>query len=75
VRAALRAAAERIVAPFVRDARRAAAERLAFDRRRALLRACFASERCEAALRPSRFNARVVARDRFALAFARRRDP
>jgi len=75
VRAALRAAAERIVAPFVREARRAAAERLVFERRRALVRACFANARCEAALRPSRFNAVVVARERLALAFARRGDP
>jgi hypothetical protein len=75
VRAALRAAAERIAAPFVRDARRAAAERLVFERRRALVRACLASARWDAALRPSRFNARVLARVRFALAFARRGAP
>jgi hypothetical protein len=61
--------------PFVREARRAAAERLVFERRRALVRACFASARCEAALRPSRFKAFVVARERFALAFARRGAP
>ncbi len=71
MRAALRAAAERAVAPLVAEAFFAAAERLDADRRLAARLACDDSARCEAALRPSRFNAPSVARERRVLDLAR----
>jgi hypothetical protein len=71
VRAALRAAAERFAAPLVIDAFFAAAERLDAGLRLAARCACVASARCEAALRPSRFSALIVARERRLLDFAR----
>jgi hypothetical protein len=66
VRAALRAAAERPAGPLVRTAFLAAAERATAPRRRALARACRASEVRDAADRPSRLSAFVIARDRLA---------
>src|SRR5690348_8452803 len=65
VRAALRAAAERPFAPLVCAAFFAAAERWPAVRLRADLRACFESARFDAAAWPSRFNALLVARERF----------
>ena len=63
VRAALRAAARRARGPFVRTARAADALRARRDRRRAALRAWRASALRDAALRFSRFSARLIARD------------
>jgi hypothetical protein len=64
VRAALRAAAERSFAPLVRAAFFAAAERSPALRLRADLRACFDSASLDAAERPSRFSALLLARAR-----------
>ena len=64
VRAALRPAADNSVGPLVCTAFFAAAERAAGPRRLAADFACFASARVDAALRPSRFNAPVIARER-----------
>jgi hypothetical protein len=61
---ALRAAAERPLAPFVRAALRAAAERSAGERLRAAAFACFASEAFEAAECPSCWSADSTARER-----------
>jgi hypothetical protein len=64
VRAALRAAVERPLRPFVRTARRADAERAARVRRRAAERACLASSFLDAAPRPSRLSTRSRACER-----------
>ena len=53
----------------VRPPLRAAARRLAVPRRCAAERACLESDRCDAALRPSRFRALSVARERLAEGF------
>src|SRR5262245_15581155 len=66
VRAAFRAAADRSAGPLVRAAFFAAADRWAAVRRRAADRACFDSDARDAALRPSRLRARLIARDRLA---------
>jgi hypothetical protein len=66
VRAAFLAAAERSAGPLVRTAFLAAADRSARVRFAAAVRVCLAKARGEAALRPSRSRARVVARERFA---------
>ena len=66
VRAAFLAAADRLPGPLVRAAFFAAADRCAALLRRALERACFDRERRDAADLPSRFNAFVTARERFA---------
>jgi hypothetical protein len=71
MRAAFRAAAERAAAPFVAEAFFAAADRLEADLRLAARLACLDRARCEAALRPSRFKAPSVARERLVLDFAR----
>jgi hypothetical protein len=63
VRAALRAARRIPALPLVRTAFWAARWRLAAPRLRALERACRDKDECDAALRPSRFKARLVARD------------
>jgi hypothetical protein len=63
VRAALRAAVERPVAPFVLAALRAAAERSDGARRDAACLACLESDLCEALRLGSRFRTRVTARD------------
>ena len=64
VRAARRAAARRTCGPFVRAARRAVARRAEEERRRDAVRAWRDSALRDAALRPSRFSARVIAFDR-----------
>jgi hypothetical protein len=56
---------------LVLEALRAAALRDAAERRRAAVRACRDSAFRDAAARPSRFNARLVARDRLADVFRR----
>jgi hypothetical protein len=63
--AARRAAALRTRGPFVRAARRADALLAEEERRLAAVFACRDSAFREAALRPSRFNAETIARDRF----------
>ena len=66
VRAAF--AARRLpAAPFVRTASRAAARRLAPPRRRALAFECLERASCDAADEPSRFKARLEARERVGL--------
>src|SRR5206468_239715 len=64
VRAAFRAAAERLRGPLVRTALRAAAERLAAERWLAAVCACRASALCDAARWPSRRRALVMALER-----------
>src|SRR5919197_4274702 len=63
VRAALRAAAERLTAPFVRAALPAAAERAVAVRREAARRACAERARPDTVLRGSRFRTRDTARE------------
>jgi hypothetical protein len=64
VRAALRAAADRLLRPLVCTARRAEADRSVRVRFRAAERACRESALRDAALRGSRFSARSVALER-----------
>ena len=64
VRAALRAAVERVAGPLVRMAFRADADGSDFVRRFAAERACRASDFGDAALRPSRLRAARTARPR-----------
>ena len=66
VSAAFRAASERLAGPLVRAAFFAAADRSVFVLFAAADRACFESASDEAAFRPSRCKAVLVARDRFA---------
>src|ERR671914_995258 len=66
VLAAFLAAAERLAGPLVRAAFFAAAERWDALRRRALARACRESDLGDAADRPSRLSALLIARDRLA---------
>src|SRR5262245_34392193 len=64
VRAAFRAASRRSPGPLVRTALRADALRADPDRRRAALLAWRDRACLDAALRPSRFNAALIARER-----------